>query len=520
MPKFLNINYLFILLLSVFNAGAATTNSNPLARNTFFSVKEFGAKGDGKAIDSYSINKAIDAAIANGGGTIYFPAGNYLSYSIRLKSNISLYIDQGATIIAAEPTDKEGYDAPEPNLWGDSLKYQDYGHSHWHNSLIGVEHIENISILGPGLIWGKGLTRSTKSAKNGGNKSISLRWCHNVIIRDVSILHGGWFGILATGVDNLTIDNVKMDTNRDGMDIDCCVNVRISNCSINSPFDDGICLKSSYGLGIPRATENVTITNCQVSGYDEGTFLDGTYKRNEVKAYHNGPTGRIKMGTESNGGFKNVTISNCVFDYCRGLALETVDGALLEDVTITNITMRDIVNAPIFIRLGARMRGPENTPVGELRRVIISNIMVHNADSAHGCIVSGIPGHPIRDIKFDNIRIYYKGGGNKELDNREVPEFEKDYPEPYRFGTMPEYGFFIRHVEDIELNNIEVSYINKEARTPFILDDVKGATLRFVKAQKEANTPYLRLKNTDNLFLFHSFGIDTKKIDHSDKDHL
>ena len=162
--------------------------------------------------------------------------------------------------------------------------------------------------------------------------------CRNVDIKDITIFHGGWFGILATGVDNLTISNIKLDTNRDGMDIDCCRNVHVSDCSVNSPHDDGICLKSSFGLGFARATENVTITNCEVSGFEEGSFLDGTFKRT-VKD----PTGRIKFGTESNGGFKNITISNCVFNYCRGLALETVDGALLEDVTITNITMRDII---------------------------------------------------------------------------------------------------------------------------------------------------------------------------------
>src|SRR5581483_11192955 len=318
-----------------------------------YDVRAFGAKGDGKALDTPAINKAIEAAAAAGGGTVRFPAGTYLSVSIRLKSHISLYIDQGATILAAAPSEGVAYDPPEPNPAGG--KFQDFGHSHWHNGLIWGEGLENISILGPGLIWGKGLIRNDRGPAGSGDKAISLKLCRNVVIRDVSILHGGWFAILATGVDNLTIDNVKLDTNRDGMDIDACRHVRISNCSVNSPFDDGICLKSSYGLGFARATENVTITNCQVSGYDEGTFLDGTCKREYKKYSHNSTTGRIKFGTESNGGFKNITISNCIFDYSRGLALETVDGGLLEDVTITNITMRDITNAPIFLRLGSRM---------------------------------------------------------------------------------------------------------------------------------------------------------------------
>ena len=452
----------------------------------FYNVREFGAKGDGVAIDGDAINRAIDAASAAGGGTVYFPAGNYLSYTIRLKNYISLYIDQGAAIIAAAPVNKVGYDAPEPNPFD---KYQDFGHSHWKNSLIYGEGLHDISILGPGLIWGKNLTRSTNVPEGGGNKTIALKLCYNVTIRDVSVLHGGHFAILATGVDNLTIDNMKVDTDRDGFDIDCCKNVRVSNCTVNSPFDDGICLKSSFGLGWAKATENVTITNCQVSGYDEGSLMDGTFKRTYKKYSDSTTTGRIKMGTESNGGFKNVTISNCVFDYSRGLALETVDGALLEDVSITNITMRDIVNAPIFIRLGARMRGPDTIPVGVCRRIILSNIVVYNADYRHGCIISGLPGHPIEDLQMSNIRIYFKGGGTAEMAKREVPELEKDYPEPYRFGKMPAYGFFLRHVNNLDMHDVQVSTLVRDERPAFVFNDVKGVSMSHVTAQQASNWP-------------------------------
>jgi Endopolygalacturonase len=493
----------------------------PSSVKEMFNVLDYGAKGDGKTLDSPSINKAIDEAASKGGGTVYFPAGTYLSASIRLKSNISLYIGQGATILAASTSDGYKYDPAEPNVWGDSLQYQDFGHSHWHNSLIWGENLQNISILGPGVIWGKGLVRGGNSAQDGsGNKSISLKWCRNVIIRDVSILMGGWFAILATGVDNLTIDNLKIDTNRDGMDIDCCVNVRVSNCFVNSPQDDGICLKSCYGLGVARATENVTITNCQVSGYEAGSLLDGTYKRDEKRAADGGPTGRIKFGTESNGGFKNITISNCVFDYCRGLALEAVDGALLEDITITNITMRDIGNAPIFLRLGERMRGPKDAAVGEIRRVMISNITVYNADPKTGVIISGDPGHDIKDIRLSNIKIYYKGGGTAEQTAREVPGFEKEYPEPSRFGTLPSYGFFIRHVDGIQLNNIEVSFMENDLRPAFFLDDVKNAEFMFVKAQKSEGVPYMSVKNVTNLSFFRSLDIIDRKIDKAENGKL
>jgi len=465
-----------------------------------------GATGDGKTLDTLAINKAIEAAAAAGGGTVRFPAGSYLCYSIHLKSNVALYLDQGAKIVAAETLGANGagaYDAAEPNEWKD---YQDFGHSHWHNSLIWGEGVENVSILGPGLIWGKGLSRGSGPGPRAedpgvGNKAIALKNCHNITLRDFSILHGGHFGILATGADNLTIDNLKIDTNRDGIDIDCCRNVRVSNCLVNSPWDDGICLKSSYGLGSAKPTEFVTITNCYVTGsFQEGTALDATYKPFDpgVRVSH---TGRIKFGTESNGGFRNITISNCVFEACQGLALETVDGALLEDVTITNISMRDIVNVPIFLRLGSRMRGPADTPVGKLRRVIISNIVCSNSASRASCILSGIPGHYIENVKLSNILIEHRGGGTAADAAIQPPEMENRYPEPTMFGAMPSHGFYLRHVKDIEMSNVEVVAMKDDARAPFVLDDVRGADFDHIETPAFKDVPTFVLNNVEDFNL-------------------
>lgn len=464
----------------------------------FVNIRDFGAKGDGATVDTKAINDAIDAAAKKGGGTVYFPAGTYLSYSIHLQSNISLYLDQGSILLAADTSAGGKYDDAEPNEWGDKFQYQDYGHSHWHNSLVWGENLNNISILGTGIINGKGLTRFASARRPGGNKAIALKLCRNVNLKDFTILNGGHFGILATGVDNFTIDNLKMDTNRDGMDIDCCNNVRISNCTINSPWDDAICLKSSFALGYAKPTQNVTITNCQVSGYDLGTFYNGTYQRKEWNRVpdRQGPTGRIKFGTESNGGFKNITIANCVFEYCRGLALETVDGALLEDITITNITMRDVTNSPIYLRLGARMRGPDTIAIGQLRRVTISNIRAYNADSHFASIIAGVPDHSIEDVRLNNIRIYYR-----PMDSAQskipgvVPENEKAYPEPANMGIMPAYGFFIRHAKDIQLNNVEVSFMGAEVRPAFFLEDVQGIQLEGVQAAEAVKGKNFVLKN-------------------------
>jgi polygalacturonase len=494
------------------------------AATAFYDVRAFGATGDGKTIDTPAINRAIDEAASAGGGAVYFRAGNYLCYSIHLKSKVAIYVDSGATIVAADPAadSSRGYDLAESNQPWEA--YQDYGHNHWHNSLIWGEGLDGVSICGPGLIWGKGLSRGWGDgpvAEHAGvaNKAIALKNCRNVILRDFSILHGGHFGILATGVDNLTIDNLKIDTNRDGMDVDCCRNVRISNCSVNSPWDDGICLKSSFALGYARATEMVTISNCMVSGsYEEGALLDGTFKRfaEDEKVPRRG---RIKFGTESNGGFKNITVSNCVLDGCCGLAIESVDGAVIEDVSVTNVTMRDVYGAPIFIRLGARMRGPEDSSVGQIRRIILSNITCLNArGSERICsILSGIPGHPMEYVKISDIIISHMGGGTKENAERRLPEKEKDYPEPNMFGVTPSHGFFIRHVNFVEMNGIEISHYNLDARPSFVLEDVEGADFGRIKAGTMAGAPTFVLNKVKSFSVFRSKPVLDTELESAEK---
>ena len=476
-----------------------------------YDVIDFGAKGDRIAIDSVAINRAIEAAAGAGGGTVYFPAGNYLCYSIHVKSKVSLYLEQGAAIIAAEPAvdPAKSYDLAESNKpWED---YQDYGHNHWHNSLIWGEGLSEVAILGPGKIWGKGLSRGWGAgpiAEQAGvaNKAIALKNCRNVTLRDFSILHGGHFGILATGVDNLTIDNLKIDTNRDGMDVDCCRNVRISNCSVNSPWDDAICLKSSFALGFARPTEMVTISNCLVAGsFEEGTLLDGTFKRftEDAKVPH---IGRIKFGTESNGGFKNIAVSNCVFDGCRGLAIESVDGAVIEDVSCTNITMREVFEAPIFLRLGARMRGPAGAAVGVMRRVILSNVTCTSAAASAriGSIVAGIPGHPIEDVKISGVMLVNQGGGTKNDAQLLLPEKENQYPEPNMFGMTPAHGFFIRHVKGLEMNGVKIDHLHDDARPAFVLEDVKQAEFGRIKAAADAGTATFALRQVKDFSVFRS----------------
>ncbi len=471
-----------------------------------FDVRKYGATGDGRTLDTDAVNRAIQAAAIAGGGVVLFPPGTYLCFSIHLRSEVDLHLEQGCTILAADspkPGEQTGYnggtyDAAEPNTAWDS--FQDYGHNHWHNSLIWGEDIHDFSITGSGLIYGKGLSFGANRTARGdypifvaeqvgvGNKAIALKNCHNVLLRDFAILKGGHFGLLLTGVDNLTIDNLKIDTDRDGIDIDCCQNVRVSNCTVNSPWDDGICPKSSYALGYARPTRNVTITNCWVTGYYElGSVLDGTFKKYAADA-RVGHTGRIKCGTESNGGFINITISNCAFEGCLGYALESVDGALLEDVAITNTTMRDLYCGPIFMRLGRRLRGPkESTKVGTMKRIVISNLTCFNAPERQCSILTGIPGYSIEDLKLSNIYIETAGGGSADDAKVQPPELEDGYPDPGRFGPMPATGFFLRHIRNVEMSHLEIANALSDARPAFYLTDVERADFFSVSAPRGAD---------------------------------
>ena len=507
-----------VLASTVGHVALAQSPSAPNAAEAIFDVRKFGATGNGKTVDSPAINKAIEAVAAAGGGTLVFPAGTYLCFSIHLKSHVDLYLDRGCTILAADspkPGETTGYnggtyDAAEPNdPW---TPYQDYGHNHWHNSLLWAENEHDFGIYGTGLIYGKGLSFGSggtrgdyttfKAEQAGvGNKAIALKNCHNVILRDFSILKGGHFALLATGVDNMTLDNLLIDTDRDGFDIDCCRNVRVSNCTVNSPWDDGICPKSSYALGYARSTDNVTIANNFVTGiYELGSVYAGTWKRfpDDARVSRNG---RIKCGTESNGGFRNITITGNVLEGCKGISLETSDGAYLEDIAITGNTMREIIDAPLFLRLNRRNRGPKETMrPGTLRRVVISNLVSHDSASSTASLFSGIPENLIEDVKLSNCYFGHRGlpkdmriGWGEtskpmpDWHTIKVPEIEDAYPELLRFGPTPCNGFFVRHLKNLEMSHVEVAPQAPDARPAFWLEDVQRADFFAITAPPQPN---------------------------------
>jgi hypothetical protein len=272
----------------------------------------------------------------------------------------------------------------------------------------------------------------------------------------------------------------------------------VSNCRINSPNDDALCPKSSFALGKNVITENLVIVNCQVSGFEEGTLLDGRMLPSKTK------NGRIKFGTEANGGFRNVTVANCTARGCRGIALEEVDGGIMENISISNITMMDVAVYPIYITLGRRNRGPEVTSVSSARNISISNVIATGIEPFSGIHITGLPGHDIEGVRLENIRLGFKGGGKKEDAARIPPELGIQYPEPRRVGVTPAYGVFARHVRDLELANIRLSFENEDLRPAIVCDDVDGLEIDNFKAQITDGVPAARFEAVKRLVIRNS----------------
>ena len=482
----MHINRRFILTV----LGFLTLWTNGLSAKDYH-VRDFGAVGDGQHIDSPAINEALLKAAQDGKhAVVVIDKGTYLCYSLHLQSGVTLRLEQGAVLKAAQPTATDGYDEAEKN----DSQYQDFGHSHWHNSLLWGEGLHDVVLEGDGLIDGsnvltRGGQRKSETGQTTANKALALRDCKNVTIRGLRFLSCGHFAMLLTGVDHLLIENTVIDTNRDGMDIDCCQHVTVRGCRVNTMNDDAIVLKCSYALGWAKPTEHVLIEDCEVSGYDVGTLFDGTCTTLVEKAPDgDGPTGRIKLGTESNGGFRHITIRRCRFTHCRGLALETVDGAEMRDIRVSDITMNDICNSPLYIRLGDRMRAPEGFQRSKVSDIRIRNVHVTDADSRYACLIVGVEGHPVRDVRIKNLYVQFRGGLTmKDVEEQRgrnlffVPEArrpgqfgEANYPEPSAHGIQPAWGFSISHAEDIRIKKVRLETIRPDERPVFHFESTKN----------------------------------------------
>jgi polygalacturonase len=188
----------------------------------------------------------------------------------------------------------------------------------------------------------------------------------------------------------------------------------------------------------------------------------------------------------------------------------TVDGGTFEDVAISNITMRNVVDSPIFVRLGSRLRGPDGTKVGTIRRLSISNVTAYGATLCS--IISGVPGHEIEDLTLSDIRVVHKGGGSSKDATTQPRENERAYPEPGMFGVMPAYGLFVRHARGIDISDVAMSYANGDARPPVVLDDVQDIRFDHMQAEHAGGAATMVLRKVEGLKVHQCPGLTDKSI--------
>lgn len=438
---------------------SATTPEPQAASLALFNVLQFGAKGDGKSKDTAAIQAAIDAA-GKTGGTVVFPAGNYLSGTLRLKGSVALYLGPGSTLTASP--DKGDFDAYEKL---DYETFSDEETAYFHYALIAGQGLENVSVSGEGAIDGNRNQR-------GGPKLIALKKCRLVSIHGVTLQNAPNYNISLLGCDYVDVDGVTIFNGyADGIDPDCCQSVRIANCSVET-FDDAIVLKTSPSLGYLRSTENVTVTNCVVT----------------TACY------ALKLGTESSGDFNNIAFSNCTVSARRdkwnrgplgGIAIESVDGGNIDRIVVTNIAMHDVW-APIFIRLGARGRAQKTPAPGTLRNVSISHINATGAALASS--ITGVPGGDVGPVWIQDTHISVVGKGSAARLDREIPEDVPAYPEADMFGELPCYGLYCRHVDGLVLDRVDFALENADERPALVADAVKEFDLLSFRAAPPAGS--------------------------------
>ncbi|BDR52589.1 hypothetical protein KIM372_04960 [Bombiscardovia nodaiensis] len=340
-----------------------------------------------------AINAAIRAMAQEGGGTVVIPKGRFEVYTVVLCSQVNIFLENGAILAAARTDVRHGicdvqgelftqtgqggnYLEPEVNRY---VGIQDHAHSYLRNSLIWGDHIQDVMIYGSGCIDGSYLDTDgyrrdalcysdpqepefrNMPGHDGewfGNKGIAFSQSSRLAVCGIAIRCGGHFACIATGVSDILLEGLLIDTNRDGIDLDCVQDATVRHCAVNSPHDDGIVVKSSLGAQELKTSHNILIEDCEVSGYDLGSVYKGAPSTDRLVCHPGiSPIGRVKLGTEATGGYDLVTIRNVSFRHCFGLAIEANDGADVFNVVVEHLDMND-VSCPVFIRTGDRGRYP------------------------------------------------------------------------------------------------------------------------------------------------------------------
>jgi polygalacturonase len=414
-----------------------------LARRDFLTLPASAALLQG-APRTTELQKLIDAAAARGGGTVLIPPGRHVTGTLVLRSRVRLWLEPGAVLEASRNL-ADFRVLPGP-LRGYTDNYTD-------KSLIHAEDAEDVSIEGRGVIDGQGA--AFKGPYKVRPYLIRMIRCRNVALSGITIKDSPMWVQHYLGCDGVSIHGITVrshvNANNDGIDIDCCRRVRISDCDVDSG-DDAIVLKSTT----LEPCRDVTVTNCTLSS----------------------ACNAFKLGTESNGGFEEIVFSNStVYDTrLAAIALEIVDGGEMNGVAIRNISMRN-VGAPLFLRLGDRGRPPADgvarQPVGRLRNVSISGIRARGCGPI-GCAIAGLPGHRIEHVSLSDVRLEFVGGGTAEQARRVPEELPAAYPEFKMFGPLPAYGLYCRHVRGLRLRDVELECAKPDARPPLVCAGVEN----------------------------------------------
>ncbi|WP_245605169.1 glycoside hydrolase family 28 protein [Niabella soli] len=426
-------------------------------------VTDYGAKGDGTTLNTVAIQKAIDACNAKGGGHVIFPAGRYVSGTVLLKNNVTLQLEKDAWIIGS--TDVNDYTNPDP--FKDGLGV-DVG---W--ALIAAVDVKNVGIVGAGGVDGQGsklkerqiLTDTRPESQRWGRRPFLLRVvrCDGVLVKGVSLNYSAAWTSHYFQSRNLQLEQLKIRStgvaHNDGIDIDGCQEVRISNCDIVSG-DDALCFKTTSSK---MKCNNIIVSDMKLKSNQAG----------------------IKMGTESMAGFENISIRNCVIYDTKngGIKLLSVDGAQIRNVIISDIKMMNI-RTPILLRLGVRLsvfrKGQDvQQKTGLFEKVVLKNIEAVSADStqlkaASGILITGIPEHKLSGVTLENIRIELPGGGTADEAGADVPEAIDKYPEVKTFGpVIPAYGIWARHVSNINIKNVSFRLRRSDGRPAVLLQDAQ-----------------------------------------------
>lgn len=464
------------------------------AQQKVFNITDYGAKADGITNNTISIQKAIDNASVQGGGTVYVPAGKFLTGVISMKSNVTLNLAQNAILLG-------------------SAKRIDYGEGHA-APLIAANGLQHIAITGKGTIDGNGeeLLKDVFAMLKAGKlrdslwqkqnpwgqtqpeepnrpKLIHFSNCIDIQIKGVTMKNGLVWVQDYTKCRGLVIDSIKVESNtywnNDGIDLVDCQNVKLTNSFFNAD-DDGICLKSSDRNS---SCENIYIANCTTRSSASG----------------------IKFGTASRGGFKKITIKNVkIYDtYRSAIALECVDGGVMEDIDISDIHAVNTGNA-IFIRLGHRNK---DAVASTINGIHISNVtvdvpkgkpdkgypmegpLVKGNHNTFPSSIAGLPGHPVKNVILENIKIVYHGDASKEIANvsldslTKIPENPHDYPEFSMFGELPAWGFYTRHAEGVTFKNVTLGCPGNDFRAAAVFHDVDGLSINGLKIPQIKSLP-------------------------------